>query len=72
MTAMAQPNTSAASLITLDCPVTQLHGVGAERASQLARLGIQTTADLLLHRPRRYENRQHFRSIREMQLGESG
>lgn len=44
-------------------PVTALWGVGAERAAQLARLDIQTIEDLLLHRPRRYEDRRHFRAI---------
>jgi len=37
--------------------------VGAERAAQLERLGIRTMEDLLLHRPRRYEDRRHFSSI---------
>jgi len=44
-------------------PVTSLWGVGAERAAQLARLDIRTIEDLLLHRPRRYEDRRHFRKI---------
>lgn len=44
-------------------PVTALWGVGAERAAQLARLDIHTVEDLLLHRPRRYEDRRHFRAI---------
>ena len=47
----------------LAAPVTTLWGVGAERATQLARLDIHTIEDLLLHRPRRYEDRRHFRSI---------
>ena len=47
-------------------PVTALWGVGAERAAQLARLDIRTVEDLLLHRPRRYEDRRHFLSIAEM------
>jgi len=51
-------------------PVTRLWGVGAERAKQLAKLEIGTVADLLLHRPRRYEDRRNFRSIVELQLGE--
>jgi ATP-dependent DNA helicase RecG len=44
-------------------PVTSLWSVGAERAAQLARLDIHTVEDLLLHRPRRYEDRRHFRKI---------
>jgi ATP-dependent DNA helicase RecG len=47
----------------LAAPVASLWGVGAERAAQLTRLDIHTIEDLLLHRPRRYEDRRHFRSI---------
>jgi ATP-dependent DNA helicase RecG len=49
-----------------------LRGVGPERAAQLARLRLFTVEDLLLHRPRRYEDRRHFRTIAEMQLDEPG
>ena len=55
----------------LAAPVTTLWGVGSERAAQLARLGILTIEDLLLHRPRRYEDRRHFRPIAELQLDEA-
>ncbi|MGC8991757.1 MAG: hypothetical protein ACP5MD_16705, partial [Verrucomicrobiia bacterium] len=41
----------------LERPVTVLRGVGSERAALLARLGIRSVEDLLLHRPRRYEDR---------------
>ncbi len=47
-------------------PVTSLWGVGAERAAQLARLEIASIEDLLLHRPRRYEDRRHFKKISEL------
>jgi ATP-dependent DNA helicase RecG len=47
-------------------PITSLWGVGAERAAQLARLEIFTIEDLLLHRPKRYEDRRHFRKISEL------
>ena len=47
----------------LAAPITSLWGVGADRAAQLARLEIHTVEDLLLHRPRRYEDRHHFRAI---------
>ncbi len=47
-------------------PLKTLRGVGPERAAQLARLGLLTIEDLLLHRPRRYEDRRHFRTIAEM------
>jgi ATP-dependent DNA helicase RecG len=45
--------------------------VGAERAAQLARLNIHTIEDLLLHRPRRYEDRRHFRAIAELTRDEA-
>jgi ATP-dependent DNA helicase RecG len=54
----------------LQRPVTALWGVGAERAAQLARLGISTVEDLLLYRPRRYEDRRHFKKISELVKGE--
>jgi ATP-dependent DNA helicase RecG len=47
-------------------PASSLWGVGAERAAQLARLEIFTVEDLLLHRPKRYEDRRHFRKISEL------
>ena len=50
----------------LDAVVTSLWGVGADRAVQLARLDIHTVQDLLLHRPRRYEDRRHFKKISEL------
>ncbi len=50
--------------------VSTLRGVGAERAALLARLKIRTSADLLLHRPRRYEDRAQLRPIAALALGE--
>ena len=52
-------------------PVRTLPGVGTERQAQLGRLGLFTVEDLLLHRPRRYEDRRHFKAIRELQLDEA-
>jgi ATP-dependent DNA helicase RecG len=52
-------------------PVTSLWGVGGERAAQLARLDIHTVEDLLLHRPRRYEDRRHFHKIAELTKDEA-
>src|SRR5688572_30399594 len=52
----------------LQQPVAKLWGVGGERASQLARLDIHTIEDLLLHRPRRYEDRRKFLTIAELEL----
>lgn len=50
-------------------PLNHLLGVGPERSSQLARLGLRTVADLLVHRPRRYEDRRHFKKIAEIRVG---
>ena len=50
--------------------VTTLYGVGPERALQLGRLGIRTIEELLLHRPRRYEDRRRLQKIAALQEGE--
>jgi len=55
----------------LETPLTSLRGVGHERAAQLDRLGLRTVNDLLLHAPRRYEDRRHLLKIKELKLGES-
>ena len=52
-------------------PVTAVWGVGEERARQLARLDIHTVEDLLLHKPRRYEDRRKFLPIAELKLKEA-
>ncbi len=52
-------------------PVTVLRGVGPERAAQLARLQLGTVADLLLHRPRRYEDRRRLQPVAGVKLGEA-
>jgi ATP-dependent DNA helicase RecG len=53
----------------LATPLTGLPGVGPERAALLARLGLATVEDLLLHRPHRHEDRRHLLTIRQLQLG---
>lgn len=55
----------------LQRPVTALWGVGDERAKLLARLDIVTIEDLLLHRPRRYEDRRKFLQIRDLKWKEA-
>jgi ATP-dependent DNA helicase RecG len=65
---MSPPETKTPPLKML---VESLWGVGAERAAQLARLDIHTVEDLLLHRPRRYEDRRHFRKIAELTKDEA-
>ena len=47
-------------------------GVGPKRAVVLARLGIRSVEDLLLHIPVRYVDRRVLRKIREARLGEEG
>jgi len=54
----------------LTASVKTLWGVGSERSRQLDRLGIATVEDLLLHRPRRYEDRRTFLPIARLRLGE--
>ena len=49
-------------------PVTSLPGVGPERAALLARLEIASVEDLLLYRPRRYEDRQNLVRIADLEL----
>src|SRR3978361_2190219 len=49
-------------------PVSVLWGVGRERTEQFRRLGITTVEDLLLHRPRRYEDRRNLCSIAKLEL----
>src|SRR5438552_6714798 len=56
----------------LSTPVTTLPGIGPERAAQLARLKLHTVGDLLLHRPRRHEDRRRLSAIAELRLGEPG
>ncbi len=55
---------------TLGDAVIKLRGVGPERGMQLARLEIHTIEDLLLHRPRRHEDRRRLRAIAELKAGE--
>ena len=55
--------------ITLDTPVTQLTGVGAERGKKLAKLGITSVGDLLAHYPRDYEDRRQIYTVRQAPPG---
>src|SRR6185295_15893138 len=43
--------------------VTSFSGVGPERARLLEKLGVATICDLLLHSPRKYEDRRAFSRI---------
>src|SRR5579872_5698515 len=42
--------------MTLNSPLTDIRGVGAEVANKLALLGLRTVADLVYFYPRRYED----------------
>lgn len=54
----------------LQTAVTELSGVGPERAKLLERLGIHTVGDLLHHRPRTYEDRRAYHPIAELSAGQ--
>ena len=66
------PSEKATPVPPLAAPVNSLWGVGGERSQQLARLKIFTVGDLLLHAPRRYEDRRHFRTIAQLSKDEAG
>ncbi len=53
---------------TLQTPLRELRGIGSERAAQLARLELHCVGDLLLYRPRRYEDRRNFQPILALRL----
>jgi ATP-dependent DNA helicase RecG len=65
---MSSPETNPSPLAA---PVSSVWGVGEDRARLLARLEIFTVEDLLLHKPRRYEDRRKFLPIRELKPGEA-
>jgi ATP-dependent DNA helicase RecG len=65
---MSSPENKISSLAA---PVSTVWGVGEERARLLARLNIFTVEDLLLHKPRRYEDRRKFLPIRDLKLKEA-
>lgn len=69
---MSAPPNDSPPIPPLERPVRFLRGVGTERETQLARLGLFTVEDLLLLRPRRHEDRRHFRTIRELEPEEPG
>lgn len=55
----------------LDQPVQYLKMVGPQRAKLLAKLGVKTVRDLLLHFPRRYEDRRSLRPLGKLVPGET-
>ncbi|ELE7308179.1 ATP-dependent DNA helicase RecG, partial [Salmonella enterica] len=50
-------------------PLNSLTGVGAAQSSRLAKIGLHTVQDLLLHLPLRYEDRTHLYPIGELLPG---
>jgi ATP-dependent DNA helicase RecG len=53
----------------LQSPAQYVKGVGPQRAAALAKLGIRTAEDLLLHLPLRYEDRTTFARITDLRPG---
>ncbi len=53
----------------LDRPLQFEKGVGPRRAALLARIGLCTARDMLLHVPRRYEDRTRLASIADLEEG---
>ncbi len=51
------------------CSAQFLTGVGAAQSSKLAKIGLHTVQDLLLHLPLRYEDRTHLYPIGELLPG---
>ncbi len=62
----------AAGKLALSASVTALSGVGGRRAELLAKLGIHTLGDLLLHLPSRYEDRSNVLPISAQVPGQPG
>jgi len=56
---------------SLDDEVRFVKGVGEALAQVLAKLNIYTVFDLLMHLPRRYEDRTHFRTLSQVVPGEA-
>jgi ATP-dependent DNA helicase RecG len=53
----------------LESPVQFVKGVGPQRAEGLAKLGVKTAEDLLLHLPMRYEDRRQFVRLVDLRVG---
>lgn len=64
-------NSSVTSRVSLTSPVSSLPGWGRQRSESLTRLKIHTVADLLHHRPRRYEDRRACARIADLEAGQS-
>ena len=51
--------------LNMQTDIRALYGVGAARAAAYARLDVRSVGDLLLHYPKRYENRGDVKSLTE-------
>ena len=56
---------------TLEKPITDLKGIGAKKAEQYTRLGVETVGDLMWHLPNRYDDFSRVRPIADAEEGES-
>jgi ATP-dependent DNA helicase RecG len=64
-----QPEAPATGALALTDDVRFLPGVGERRAATLARIGIHTVGDLLLHLPSRYEDRRQLTAVAALAPG---
>ena len=55
----------------LEKPITDLKGVGAKKAEQYTRLGVETVGDLIWHLPNRYDDFSCVRPVADAEEGES-
>ena len=61
---------SSSAPMPFDAPVDALPGVGKSSVAKLQRLGIETTGDLVLHLPFRYQDRTRSVPLDEVQAGQ--
>jgi len=66
---LLKPVNAATPRFAPDAPVTVLKGVGEQIANRLAKLGINTLQDLLMHLPLRYEDRTRIIEIAQLCSG---
>jgi ATP-dependent DNA helicase RecG len=55
--------------MTIDSPVTEIKGVGAEMAKKFASVGVNSIGELLEYLPRRYEDYSHVTPIKLLHPG---
>ena len=55
--------------LTRNTPLTDLPGVGPQRAKKLEKLGLRTLGDALEHLPQRYEDRRERHALRDAPEG---